>query len=79
MARLATFVDLHKHSYSLGLYCLQCDRWGEADLSKLISNGSGNRDLTQSRFRCRDCGGIVDKQVRPPVPVIGTAVGYIGS
>ena len=26
---------------------------------------------------CRDCGEIVEKQVRPPVPSLGEAVAYI--
>jgi hypothetical protein len=68
---------LRNQSHSLGLYCVECDRWGEADLDRLIESGRGNRLLIESRFRCRDCGAIVEKQLRPPVPVLGAAVPYI--
>ena len=77
MPRLATFTDLYQNKYTLGLYCVACDRWGEADLRRLVAGGRGGRELTQARFRCTDCGEIVEKQLRPPVPVIGGAVAYI--
>ena len=28
----------------------------------------GDKPVTEARFRCRDCGEIVEKQVSPPVP-----------
>jgi hypothetical protein len=61
----------------LALYCVECDRWGEADLDLLIESGRGDRLLTEARFRCRDCGDVVEKQLRPPVPRLGGAVAYI--
>ena len=33
--------------------------------------------VAEVRFRCRDCGEIVEKRVRPPVPTIRGAVAYI--
>jgi hypothetical protein len=75
--RLVTFEDLRSQSHSLGLYCIECDRWGEADLNRLIASGLGKRRLTESRFRCRDCGTVVEKQLRPPVPKLGDAVAYV--
>ena len=48
-----------------------------ADLSWLIQIGKGNRPVTETQFRCKDCGEIVEKQVRPPVPTIGGSVAYI--
>lgn len=77
MPRLATFADLFSQEYTVGLYCIECDRWGEADLKEMVAAGSGERLLIRARFRCTDCGGIVEKQVRPPVPAIGSAVAYI--
>jgi len=77
MPRLVTFEDLRNQSHSLGLYCVECNRWGEADLKLLIDSGRGDRLLTESRFRCRDCGAVVEKQLRPPVPKLGGAVAYI--
>jgi hypothetical protein len=77
LPRLATFLELRGGDHTLGLYCATCDRWGEADLDRLIASGSGDRAVTEARFRCRDCGGLVEKQLRPPVPAIGGAIGYI--
>jgi len=75
--RLATFRDLRHQQHTLGLYCSGCNRWGEADLDRLIASGQGDREVTGARFRCRDCGGLVDKQLRAPVPTISGAQGYI--
>jgi DNA-directed RNA polymerase subunit RPC12/RpoP len=75
--RLATFADLKEQQHTLGLYCTHCNRWGEADIGHLISGGRGNHTLADANFRCRDCGRIVEKQLRPPVPAIGSAVPYI--
>jgi len=77
MARIHTISDVHVHQYTLALYCLSCNRWGEANLDWLIQMGKGNKPVTEARFRCRDCGEIVEKQVRPPVPGLGGAVAYI--
>jgi len=77
MIRVSTFEDLNRQDYSLALYCLSCDRWGKADLDWMIQNGKGDEPVTETRFRCRDCGEIVEKQVRPPVPLLGEAVAYI--
>ncbi len=63
--------ELHSHNHTLALYCISCDRWGEANLDRLIQNGKGMKPVTEARFRCRDCGEIVEKQVRPPVPSLG--------
>lgn len=77
MIRLHTINDLHERQHSLGLYCIHCDRWGEANLDWLIRTGRGQRVVTETRFRCRDCGKAVEKQVRPPVPAVSNAVAYI--
>ncbi len=77
MFRLHTFSDLHDQNYTLALYCLSCDRGGEANLDRLIRIGKGNKPVTEARFRCKDCGEIVEKRVRPPVPSLGEAVAYI--
>jgi uncharacterized Zn finger protein len=75
--RLATFIDLQEQLHTLGLYCLECDRWGEADIERLVASGRGERTLTEANFRCQECGSLVEKQLRPPVPEIGGAVAYI--
>ncbi len=77
MPRLVTFEELRAQRHTLGLYCPDCERWGEADLEALIASGRGRRRLTEARFRCRECGAQVEKQVRPPVPQMGGAVAWI--
>ncbi len=49
---------------------------GKANLYWLIQIRKGEKLVTEARFRCRDCGEIVEKQVRPPVPSLGQAVAY---
>ena len=77
MPRLVTFIDLQEQQHTLGLYCMECDRWGEANIGGLISSGRGDRLLVDAKFRCKDCGELVAKQLRPPVPTLGGAVAYI--
>ena len=77
MIRMGTIKELHSKNHILGLYCLSCNRWGEANLEWLIQIGKGDKPVTETRFRCQDCGGIVEKQVRPPAPSLGGAVAYI--
>lgn len=77
MIRMATIEELKRQSHSLGLFCPACDRWDRADLEALIRRGLGSRDVTRTRFRCRDCGAVAEKQVRPPVPKVGAAAAYI--
>ena len=77
MIRVHTISDIQQQQYTLALYCISCNRWGEANLDWLIQMGKGDKPVTEARFRCRDCGEIVEKQVRLPVPSLGEAVAYI--
>ncbi len=77
MIRIGTIEELHGQNHILGLYCLSCNRWGEANLDWLIQIGKGDKPVTEARFRCRECGEIVEKQVRPPVPTLGGTAAYI--
>ncbi len=79
MIYISTFEDLNRLDYELALYCMRCNRWGEANLNRLIETGQGDKSVTEARFRCRDCGELVEKQLRPPVPSLGGAVAYICS
>ncbi len=79
MICVSTFAELNRQDYGLALYCMSCDRWGEADLNRIIQTGMGARAVTETSFRCRDCGEIVEKQLRPPVPSLGSAAAYICS
>jgi hypothetical protein len=75
MISIGTFEELQSQNHTLALYCVPCDRWGTANLDWLINIGKGDRPVTEARFK--DCGEIVEKQVRPSVPTVGGAVAYI--
>jgi hypothetical protein len=75
--QLKTIHDFHQQSHTLALYCPACKRWSEANLPFLIQTGRSALSVCDARFRCRDCGGAAEKQIRPPVPPVGGAVGYI--
>ena len=77
MISMGTIEELHSQHHTLALYCVSCDRWGEANLDRLIQVGKGDKPVTEAIFRCQDCGEIVEKQVRPPVPSLGSTVAYI--
>jgi len=77
MISMGTIEKLREQNHILALYCISCDRWGKADLDWLIQIGHGDKSVTEARFRCRDCGETVEKQVRPPVPSLGETVAYI--
>jgi hypothetical protein len=76
MISMATIEKLRDQNHKLALYCLSCDRWGMADLDRLVQTGKGDKSVSEARFRCNDCGEIVEKQVRPPVPGLGGSVTY---
>ena len=77
MISIGTFEELQSQNHTLALYCISCDRWGMANLDRLINIGKGDKPVTEARFRCKDCREIVEKQVRAPVPAVGGAVAYI--
>ena len=77
MISMGTIAKLRDHNHGLALYCVACDRWGMANLDWLVQIGKGDKPVTEARFRCSDCGEIVEKQVRPPVPEVGGSVAYI--
>ncbi len=77
MIHITNIAELHQQNHSLALYCTSCNRWGEANLDGLVRSGKGDKPVTEAKFRCRDCGEIVEKQVRPPVPSLGSTVAYI--
>ena len=79
MIGIRTIRELHDENHALGLYCMNCDRWSVANLEWLIQSGNGDRLLADTQFRCRDCGELAAKQVRPPVPQLGGSVAYISA
>ena len=77
MISMGTIEELHSQNHTLALYCISCDRCGEANLDWVIQNGKGDKPSTAARFRWQNCGEIVEQQVRPPVPELGRTVAYI--
>ncbi len=77
MISMGTIEEFHSQNNTLALYYTFCYRWGEVNLNWLIQTGKGYKSVTKARFKCQDCGEIVEKQVRPPVPSLGQAVAYI--
>jgi len=77
MISMATLRELHEQRHTLALYCISCDRWESADLEGLIERGLGGRPVVRTRFRCRECGGVAEKQLRPPAPEVAAAAAYI--
>ena len=74
---METFSELYDQQHALALHCPDCERWGMADLEGLIERGHGERQVVATRFRCTDCGAVVDKQLRPPMPQVSAAAAYI--
>jgi len=77
MIRMETFSQLYEQQHALALHCPDCERWGQADLAGLIERGYGSRPIVATRFRCKDCGTLVEKQLRPPMPQVSAAAAYI--
>ncbi len=77
MISMGAIENLREQNHTLALYCLSCNRWGKANLDRLIQIGKGDKPVIEARFRCRDCGEIVEKQVRPPVPELDGGTRHI--
>ena len=55
--------DLRDNHMTLGLFCLECDRWGEVIPQEWLGDGKPDLNYVRQRFRCRECGGRADKQM----------------
>lgn len=77
MISMRTIEAIREKNYTLGLYCISCNRLGEANLDWLVQIGKGDKFVVEARFMCRDCGAVVEKQIGSPAPRAGRAVAYI--
>jgi hypothetical protein len=50
---------------------VNCRRWADLDLRRLVDRGLGAIALATFRPRCRVCGELGELQVRPPMPTFG--------
>ena len=57
--------DLRDNHMTLGLFCLDCNRWGEIVPNEWLSSGKKDLDYVNQKFKCRECGSPASKQVRP--------------
>jgi hypothetical protein len=76
MIDLGTLAGLHDHRHELHAYCLRCDRWNVLPLEQMVAQGKGSLRLPLT-VRCRDCRGVGQLQVRPPMPTHPRAVGWM--
>ena len=63
--------DLRDNHMTLGLFCLECNRWREIILNEWLSSGKRDLDYVNQKFKCRECGGQASKQVRPQLADFG--------
>ena len=64
---VSTISDLAESGMTLGLYCLECKRWGEIIPQEWLDAGKPDMNYVEQKFKCGQCGGRADKQVRPPL------------
>ena len=57
--------DLRDNHMTLGLFCLECNRWGEIVPNEWLSSGKKDLDYVNQKFKCGECGSPASKQVRP--------------
>ena len=70
--------DLRDNHMTLGLFCLECDRWGEIKPQSWLSEGKPDLNYVEQRFKCSRCGGRAAKQVRLEYTGLGTGTAYVG-
>ena len=56
-----------KHGFALALNCEPCHRWVVLDLEEMQAAGRGQQSYIEMKFRCSECGGKADKQLRSPL------------
>ena len=49
--------DLRDNHMTLGLFCLECNRWGEIIPNEWLSSGKKDLDYVNQKFKCGDCRG----------------------
>ena len=75
---VSTISDLAESRMTLGLYCLECKRWGEIIPQEWLDAGKPDVNYVEQKFKCGQCGGRADKQVRPPLSGLSTETAYRG-
>jgi len=74
----STISDLAASEMILGLYCLECDRWAEIIPQEWLDAGKPDVNYVEQKFKCGQCGGLADKQVRAPLSGMSNQSAYRG-
>jgi len=75
---ISTISDLAGSAMTLRLYCLECKRWGEIIPQEWLDAGKPDVNYVEQKFKCGDCGGLADKQVRAPLSGMSNQSAYRG-
>lgn len=75
---IRTMTDLAETGMTLGLHCLVCNRWGEIIPQEWLDAGRPDVNYVEQRFKCGECGGKAEKQVRPPPSGFSVETAYQG-
>ena len=75
---ISTMSDLAKCQMTLGLHCLECNRWAEIIPQEWLDAGKPDVNYIEQKFKCSECGGRASKQVRPPSGGLSNANAYQG-
>ena len=70
--------DLRDNHMTLGLFCLESDRWAEIKPQSWLAEGKLDLNYIEQRFKCSQCGGQAIIQVRSKYTVPGTLTAYVG-
>lgn len=76
MIALGKLAGLREHDHRLTGCFPRCGRWSVLPLAELVAQGQGPRRLPIV-VRCRVCGEFGPAQLRPPVPTVPLASGWI--
>jgi hypothetical protein len=75
---ITTISDLARNGMTLGLFCVGCQRWGEIMPAEWLGTGRPDVNYVVQRFKCSQCGGAAEKQVRPPPSGFSVGSAYQG-
>ena len=75
---IRTISDLAESGMTLGLHCLECNRWGELIPQEWLDAGKPDVNYVQQTFKCSQCGARADKQLRSSSTGFSTKSAYKG-
>jgi hypothetical protein len=76
---ISTISDLAASGMTLGLFCVECHRWGEIVPQDWLNAGKPDVNYVEQKFKCGECGGLAEKQVRANAVSLTTETAYTGT